>query len=95
MTNYGTEIYDLYFCSLRAQFALADVPINQLHGSQTQEEAQKEIETFFGPVEQTLAVIKPDAYSNKGENSHISVIIVFKMCSMRSSFTFHRVLKVS
>ena len=36
-----------------------------LHGSSTEEQAQKEIEYFF-PMEQTVAVIKPDAYQTKG-----------------------------
>ena len=36
-----------------------------LHGSSTEDQAQKEIEYFF-PMEQTVAVIKPDAYQTKG-----------------------------
>ncbi|XP_041102505.1 thioredoxin domain-containing protein 3 homolog [Polyodon spathula] len=47
--------------SLRAEFALENIPINQLNGSSSPEEAKKDLEFFF-PVEQTLAVIKPDAY---------------------------------
>ncbi|XP_060684129.1 thioredoxin domain-containing protein 6 [Hemiscyllium ocellatum] len=46
--------------SLRAQFSMETVPINQLHGSGTPQEAEKELKFFF-PMEQTLAVIKPDA----------------------------------
>ncbi|XP_051466196.1 thioredoxin domain-containing protein 3 [Apus apus] len=46
--------------SLRAVYAFNDVPINQLHGSSTPDEAQKELDFFF-PQEHTLAVIKPDA----------------------------------
>lgn len=46
--------------SLRAQFAVEDEPINQLHGSASHEEAEREIDFFF-PKQQTLAVIKPDA----------------------------------
>lgn len=46
--------------SLRAQFAVENHPINQLHGSASQEEANREI-SFFFPQQQTLAVIKPDA----------------------------------
>ncbi|MGH0121080.1 UNVERIFIED_CONTAM: hypothetical protein FKN15_069283 [Acipenser sinensis] len=45
--------------SFRAQFAAESVPINQLHGSATSEEAAREL-SFFFPKEQTLAVIKPD-----------------------------------
>lgn len=46
--------------SLRAQYAIENVPINQLHGSSTTSDAQKELEFFF-PEEQTFALIKPDA----------------------------------
>lgn len=35
-------------------------PINQLHGSDSLEEAEREINFFF-PQQRTLAVIKPDA----------------------------------
>ncbi|XP_032384950.1 thioredoxin domain-containing protein 3 homolog isoform X1 [Etheostoma spectabile] len=45
---------------LRAQFAVENEPINQLHGSENHEEAEREINFFF-PKQQTLAVIKPDA----------------------------------
>ncbi|NWR28039.1 TXND3 protein, partial [Tachuris rubrigastra] len=46
--------------SLRAQYAVNNVPINQLHGSSTPDDAQKELEFFF-PQEQTFALIKPEA----------------------------------
>ncbi|XP_078536640.1 thioredoxin domain-containing protein 6 [Lissotriton helveticus] len=46
--------------SLRAKFPPKDTLINQLHGSSSKEEAEKEL-AFFFPVEQTLATIKPDA----------------------------------
>ncbi|NXU81373.1 TXND3 protein, partial [Oreotrochilus melanogaster] len=49
--------------SLRAKYAFDDVPINQLHGSSTRDDAQKELEFFF-PQEHTLALIKPDAAKN-------------------------------
>ncbi|XP_034742447.1 thioredoxin domain-containing protein 6 isoform X1 [Etheostoma cragini] len=45
---------------LRAQFAVENEPINQLHGSENHEEAEREINFFF-PKQKTLAVIKPDA----------------------------------
>uniref|UniRef100_A0A3Q2YA19 Nucleoside diphosphate kinase B n=1 Tax=Hippocampus comes TaxID=109280 RepID=A0A3Q2YA19_HIPCM len=45
---------------LRARFSMEGDPVNQLHGSQSIEEASREI-SFFFPVQQTLAVIKPDA----------------------------------
>ncbi|XP_030354472.1 thioredoxin domain-containing protein 3 [Strigops habroptila] len=46
--------------SLRAQYAVSNVPIGQLHGSSTPDDAQKELEFFF-PQEHTLALIKPAA----------------------------------
>lgn len=46
--------------SLRALYAVDSSPINQLHGSSTTDDAQKELEFFF-PQEHTLAVIKPAA----------------------------------
>ncbi|XP_065485830.1 thioredoxin domain-containing protein 3 [Caloenas nicobarica] len=46
--------------SLRARYAVDSSPINQLHGSSTPDDAQKELEFFF-PQEHTLAVIKPAA----------------------------------
>ncbi|NWT80949.1 TXND3 protein, partial [Lanius ludovicianus] len=49
--------------SLRAQYEIENVPINQLHGSSTYLDAQKELEFFF-PEEQTFALIKPDAAKN-------------------------------
>ncbi|XP_015241575.1 PREDICTED: thioredoxin domain-containing protein 6 [Cyprinodon variegatus] len=45
---------------LRAQFAVENAPINQLHGSANPEEAEREL-SFFFPKQRTLAVIKPDA----------------------------------
>lgn len=57
----------LMILSLRAQYAVENVPINQLHGSSSVRDAQKELEFFF-PEEQTLALIKPDAVkTHKGE----------------------------
>ncbi|NXY36581.1 TXND3 protein, partial [Pomatorhinus ruficollis] len=46
--------------SLRARYAIENVPINQLHGSSSLSDAQKELEFFF-PEEQTFALIKPEA----------------------------------
>ncbi|XP_058643680.1 thioredoxin domain-containing protein 6 isoform X3 [Onychostoma macrolepis] len=45
--------------SLRAQFSSGSSSINQLHGSGSSDEAEREIGFFF-PPEDTLAVIKPD-----------------------------------
>ncbi|NWR99050.1 TXND3 protein, partial [Motacilla alba] len=52
--------------SLRAQFSFENVPINQLHGSSTPSDAQKELQFFF-PEEHTFALIKPDAATHKDE----------------------------
>nr|XP_004555507.1 thioredoxin domain-containing protein 3 homolog isoform X2 [Maylandia zebra] len=51
---------------LRAQFAVENKPINQLHGSGSREEAEQEI-SFFFPKQQTVAVIKPDAMEEHKE----------------------------
>ncbi|XP_028289447.1 thioredoxin domain-containing protein 6 [Parambassis ranga] len=52
---------------LRARFAVEDHPINQLHGSSNNEEAEQELNFFF-PKQQTLAVIKPDAMEEHRED---------------------------
>ncbi|XP_040520624.1 thioredoxin domain-containing protein 3 isoform X2 [Gallus gallus] len=49
--------------SLRAKYAIDNIAINQLHGSSSVNDAQKELEFFF-PQEHTLALIKPDAAKN-------------------------------
>ncbi|NXJ92906.1 TXND3 protein, partial [Corythaixoides concolor] len=46
--------------SLRAKYAVNNIPIGQLHGSSTPNDAQKELQFFF-PQEHTLALIKPAA----------------------------------
>uniref|UniRef100_UPI0037E7226E thioredoxin domain-containing protein 6 n=1 Tax=Semicossyphus pulcher TaxID=241346 RepID=UPI0037E7226E len=51
---------------LRAQFAVENEPVNQLHGSTSHEEAEREI-SFFFPKQQTLAIIKPDAMEDHKE----------------------------
>ncbi|XP_050927818.1 thioredoxin domain-containing protein 6 [Lates calcarifer] len=51
---------------LRAKFAVENEPINQLHGSASHEEAEREINFFF-PKQRTLAVIKPDAMEEHRE----------------------------
>lgn len=57
--------------SLRAQFSRVDSSINQLHGSGSSEEAEREIGFFF-PAEDTLAVIKPDT-EHKGIISAVTL----------------------
>ena len=42
-----------------------DSPLNPLHGSDSLEQAEKEIGLIF-PVQATVAVIKPDAVEEKG-----------------------------
>ncbi|XP_009986438.1 PREDICTED: thioredoxin domain-containing protein 3, partial [Tauraco erythrolophus] len=46
--------------SLRAKYAVNNIPIGQLHGSSTPDDARKELQFFF-PQEHTLALIKPAA----------------------------------
>ena len=55
-------------CSLRSMFSTEGDAHNPLHGSGTEEEAEKEIKYFF-PPEKTLAVIKPNAIDSKGMGS--------------------------
>ena len=52
--------------SLRAQFIGDDADINSLHGTASEDEVEKEMQFFF-PKEQTVAVIKPNAISEKGK----------------------------
>ncbi|XP_013930206.1 PREDICTED: thioredoxin domain-containing protein 3, partial [Thamnophis sirtalis] len=58
------EAKEQYPQSLRAEFAIHDSPINQLHGSANTNEAAKELQFFF-PVENTMALIKPSAFEDK------------------------------
>ncbi|XP_029442936.1 thioredoxin domain-containing protein 3-like [Rhinatrema bivittatum] len=57
------EAKENYADSLRAEFAMDDAPINQLHGSSSLHRAMEELEFFF-PVQQTFAIIKPDAFKD-------------------------------
>ncbi|XP_078489243.1 thioredoxin domain-containing protein 3 homolog [Ciona intestinalis] len=50
--------------SLRAQFRVEEAEVNMLHGSDSAEAAEEELSKIFN-VEQTLAVIKPDAIDEK------------------------------
>uniref|UniRef100_A0A8C6Y6Y2 NME/NM23 family member 8 n=1 Tax=Naja naja TaxID=35670 RepID=A0A8C6Y6Y2_NAJNA len=58
------EAKEQYPHSLRAEFAIHDSPINQLHGSANMNEATKELQFFF-PVQNTMALIKPSAFEDK------------------------------
>ena len=68
-----------FILSLRVKFAVENEAINQLHGSASLEEAQREINFFF-PKQRTLAVIKPDVV---GENKGTSWF--FKVTQKRSN----------
>lgn len=52
--------------SLRHQFHVEDSPVNPLHGSDSLEAAEKEIQQLF-PVQSTVAVIKPELEPDKRE----------------------------
>lgn len=56
--------------------------VNMLHGSDSMESAEKDLDFFF-PVEQTVAVIKPDAYDNKGRQLPTSLRVYFNQKSMK------------
>ena len=72
-------VFNVCYCySLRAQFAVEGVTINQLHGAASEDLAENEILHFF-PVEQTFAIIKPDAYESKGQFLQSAVM---HKCSM-------------
>lgn len=68
--------------SLRAQYTIEGTEINMLHGSDSPESAEKELNYFF-PMQQTLAVIKPDAYDNKGVFMWREIYCV-NLCQSRS-----------
>jgi nucleoside diphosphate kinase len=50
--------------SLRAVFSTEDAQFNGLHGAASPTEAERELDYFF-PVEQTVAVVKPDGIQSK------------------------------
>ena len=52
--------------SFRAQYSVDNSELNQLHCSDSAESAAREINYFF-PPEQTVAVIKPNAFTERGE----------------------------
>ncbi|XP_066915597.1 thioredoxin domain-containing protein 3 homolog isoform X3 [Clytia hemisphaerica] len=56
--------------SLRKRFADPEDEINPLHGADTEEQVQREMNLFF-PMETTVAVIKPDAYEKENERELI------------------------
>ena len=63
--------------SFRAQFSAEEDTINPIHGSDNPEHARQELEYFF-PMQKTVAVIKPDAYENKG--IHLKHILCTSSC---------------
>lgn len=67
--DYRVVHYDFtYWCccclSLRAMFS-DDARFNSIHGADSTGSAESELDYFF-PVEQTVAVVKPDAVTSKG-----------------------------
>ena len=73
-------VFFMKFCSLRHQFQVEDSPINPLHGSDSPETAEKEIQQFF-PVQSTVAVIKPDIEPDKrGLCCFISMFLIQCFC---------------
>ena len=61
---------------MRATYQIKESEVlNQIHGSATIDEAKSEIEYFF-PKEQTLAVIKPDGYENRGNERYLNSMIL-------------------
>ena len=56
----------LFFSSLRERFADPEDGINPLHGADSEDQVQREMNMFF-PLETTIAVIKPDAYEKENE----------------------------
>jgi len=56
--------------SLREKFSDPEDEINPLHGADTEEQVQREMNLFF-PMETTVAVIKPDVYEKESERELI------------------------
>ena len=70
------------------QYYITDgTEVNMLHGSDTTQKAQEELEFFF-PVQQTVAVIKPDAYENKGIILFQPVIFYLLLAAIESIVQF-------
>uniref|UniRef100_A0A8C9FW73 NME/NM23 family member 8 n=1 Tax=Pavo cristatus TaxID=9049 RepID=A0A8C9FW73_PAVCR len=82
--------------SLRAKYAVDNIDINQLHGSSSPNDAQKELEFFF-PQEHTLALIKPAAAKmreflaklNSLKARHVSKLAVQCSFKDREAFLSH------
>lgn len=79
------------FLSLRAQYAPGDddIPFNQLHGTDSEVETTKEVEFFF-PTQQTIAVVKPNALSEKGKSLKRLQWLLISILSM--TLLFQRIL---
>lgn len=61
---------------------MEDLPINQLYGSDSLEEAEKEIQYFF-PSQDTLALIKPHVtHEQRGKYLEIKIVVYisFRFC---------------
>uniref|UniRef100_A0A8C4KGA7 Nucleoside diphosphate kinase-like domain-containing protein n=1 Tax=Dromaius novaehollandiae TaxID=8790 RepID=A0A8C4KGA7_DRONO len=62
--------------SLRAEYAVDSIPLDQLHGSSSPDDAQKELQFFF-PQEHTLALIKPAAVKeHKGKFASQNLVMI-------------------
>ena len=60
--------------SLRARLSEEDEEINALHGSANPEDAERELQYFF-PMEETMAVIKPSAVTEKGLQHELQMLL--------------------
>lgn len=71
----------VFHCSLRAQYSVPDTQVNVVHGSDSVDNAEKELGFFF-PKQSTLAVIKPDAAGeHKGE-----IVLLLTKCPFSPFF---------
>ena len=73
---YATVSHHLPYLStsLRAVFSHEDAQFNGIHGADSPNTAEQELDYFF-PVEQTVAVVKPDAMQSKGTNESVQAPI--------------------
>ena len=61
--------------SLREKFSDPEDEINPLHGADTEEQVQREMNLFF-PMETTVAVIKPDVYEKETERGLLNYVFL-------------------
>ena len=89
---YVITVFDLLlFQSLCAQFAIEGLPINQLFGSDSLEDAEREIQYFF-PPQHTVALIKPHVtQEQRGKYIKIEPMLLFfstsaELCKVKKSW---------